>query len=224
MLLSQQCIYIRSRVVPVNTPKFISLFLGISVYRWPLSSYGFFLDRRYALRSSISGRTLTLKSYPKLALCIPYITMDSDWLMLTAPEMKTILGIHIVYNQGVTVPIELINESGELPSDQSVLYSKFLKFLEQASDPINKFATISGSVENCFDCQNAIQISSIADRWFSDYLQFPCTLMRHDPSENNQQNLEKSFSNSGQFLMISKQSIENLEDKVSYHFFYSNSA
>lgn len=175
----------------------------------------------YALRNSISGRTLTLKNYPKLALCSPYITFGSDWLMIYAPNMMTVLGIHTINNQVINIPIDQLSLTSNISDDSrdllvSVLYESILSYIMIHHPTLPDHLEItSESINLCFDCTNAIQISTIADQWFSQFLQIPCSLVKQDLLHTTTNSThEKSFTNNGQFLMISKQSLENLQDKV----------
>jgi hypothetical protein len=183
----------------------------------------------------MTGKTITLKTHPKLSLCTPYLTQESDWMIITAPGMTTLLAINCHSQQTMTFPLsQLMPPSHEshtsLPSLHANLLIALASELRQSQDDQQIDGDpdpllLLGSIELCWDCKDAQRISKIADDWFTSYLEIDCTLVTqsslppaHAERETQeplpQKHLEKSFSNSGQFLMVSRQSIADLQDKV----------
>lgn len=211
---------------------------GIKVSKWPLASYGLYLDRKYAIQNSITGKTITIKSHSKLTLCIPYVDLNSDWMTIMAPNMPTILTMNYQSNEVILIPIEnYINDENPFISHSNIhervvndILLKKSYYITNDNNNTNNLdiSTIStNSIQICIHDINTTKISDLADSWFSDYLGIKCHLIIQTNNENenknkNSDNLNesnnyklKSFSNIGQFLMISLPSVKNLEDKVS---------
>lgn len=60
---------------------------GVRALRWPVSRSGLLFDREWAVCDTRSGRALTQKQFPSLALCVPSIDWSSGMLQITAPNM-----------------------------------------------------------------------------------------------------------------------------------------
>lgn len=140
---------------------------------------------------------------------------------------------------------QYINEDNPMIINNSTLHEKIVSDLltekQNSTTTLKKFDNIHNieididSVQICVNNLNTTRVSKLADEWFSQYLGVQCSLMimqnntennnsnnNYETSSNelsnnnnNNNNNMKSFSNSGQFLMISLPSVKNLEDKVS---------
>ncbi len=160
------------------------------------------MDRQFALQSAITGRPLTLKSHPQLTLCIPFVDLESNWMTVQAPGMKTILAINYHTHQ------VLLKREGELITIEDLERSIESKTSSDISLPI----------QICLDCQHSCHLSPVADQWFSEYLQQKCYLVARQNEANSLPevgNSQSSFSNSGQFLLVSEESVKSLQDMVS---------
>jgi hypothetical protein len=161
-------------------------------------------------------------------------------MIVTALEtMSTLLAINCDTHNTLTLSLDLVSEQHHHNQDKDLplLYQHFLDYLSRHEEELTNeiVGAVSGdnraveSIEICIDCQIARRVSKVADQWFSDYLrvncflvvqtdgdpQIPSTVISSSLGTTQTTSVTKSFSNSGQFLMISKQSVENLEEKVS---------
>ncbi|XP_009361810.2 molybdenum cofactor sulfurase isoform X1 [Pyrus x bretschneideri] len=161
---------------------------GFSVESWPLSSTGLLHDREWVLTSP-SGEILTQKKVPDMCFISTFIDLNEGILFVESPRCQARLPINILTDScnGVREEIKLNGQRYEV---------------------------------QCYDNE--------ANIWFSNAIGRPCTLL-HCYSSNHNHCLNKSksmcmgrdaqsilnFSNEAQFLLISEESVSDLNRRVS---------
>lgn len=161
---------------------------GFSVDSWPLGDCGLLYDREWVVMSS-SGDALTQKKCPMMCLIGTYIEPSVSKLFVTSPNMRTRLEVSLkeISHQAVDVGFDLCGErsKGKLSEEE------------------------------------------VAD-WFTQALGTACTLVRKEPSSRQvrlsggpcdlqtcKEARELSFANEGQFLLISRASVDDLNHRAS---------
>ncbi|XP_022149605.1 molybdenum cofactor sulfurase isoform X2 [Momordica charantia] len=160
---------------------------GFSIDRWPLSSRGLLHDREWLLQS-LTGETLTQKKVPEMCLVSTHIDLSQGILFIDSPHCKERLQITLNSNP-CNAKREEISLHGQIYEVQG--YDKEV------------------------------------DAWFSAAIGRPCTLLRY-LSSSHYVSLDKrdvvgscresrtrlNFSNEAQFLLISEESVSDLNDRL----------
>ncbi|KAA3467858.1 molybdenum cofactor sulfurase isoform X1 [Gossypium australe] len=160
---------------------------GFSVNGWPLSNTGLQYDREWLLKS-LTGEILTQKKVPEMFLIKTFINLNQQILSVESPRCKRKLQI-------------------KLDSD-SYLPGKEEFYLQSQRYEVQ-----------CYE--NEI------NQWFSDAVGQPCTLVRCCQSEycfslnKNRSmgmcrdvNSKVNFANEAQFLLISEESVSDLNNRL----------
>ncbi|XP_022947409.1 molybdenum cofactor sulfurase isoform X2 [Cucurbita moschata] len=160
---------------------------GFSTDRWPLSSRGLLYDREWLLQS-LTGETLTQKKVPEMCLIHTYIDLSQGILFINSPRCKE--GLQIILNSNSS------NGKREEISLRGQIYQ------------------VQG-----YDKE--------VDTWFSAAIGRPCTLLRHLSSSHCVSLDERdsvgtcresrtclNFSNEAQFLLISEESVSDLNNRL----------
>ncbi len=188
---------------------------GVRVDSWPLCRDGLYADRMFAVVSATTGKVLTQKTCPRLALCRPRIDLTSNALTVLAPGM----------NSPLVVP--LTDEDDCEDDDAGNSSCNGDRTVGSSYVPLE-----SGSAEFVTVCNRRTEIavrtdgrlrrssSAAADKWFSEYLQERCALVkRRDRSGGHTESVLSSkekedtpgnFVNEAQFLMITQRSLHEL--------------
>ncbi|OWM89521.1 hypothetical protein CDL15_Pgr024269 [Punica granatum] len=160
---------------------------GFSVESWPLSNTGFLHDRGWVLKS-LTGEILTQKKVPSLGLISTFIDLSRGILVVKTPRCKDKLEIDIG------------------PDSQ-----------KHARDQINLHA-------RRYDVQ---VYSDDVNVWFSNAVGRPCSLLRCAINRNFDHSKENgsaegcrdvksqlNFANEAQFLLISEESLSDLDSRI----------
>ncbi|XP_062011980.1 molybdenum cofactor sulfurase isoform X1 [Rosa rugosa] len=160
---------------------------GFNVESWPLSSSGLRHDREWVL-TSLSGEILTQKKVPEMCFISTFIDLNKGILFVESPRCQVRLPINFMLNScnGGREEINLHAQRYEVQA-----YEKEINM------------------------------------WFSNAIGRPCTLLRCFSSNYNLcLNKSKStdmcrrmegmlnFSNEAQFLLISEESVSDLNDRI----------
>ncbi|XP_062168774.1 molybdenum cofactor sulfurase isoform X2 [Alnus glutinosa] len=160
---------------------------GFSTESWPLSNTGLGYDREWLLKS-LTGEILTQKKVPEMCLISTYIDLHQGILFVESPRCKERLQINLKSDS--------YNGSGE---------------------------------EICFRGQRyeGQGYNNEVNIWFSHAVGQPCCLLRCSMSTSYYLNKSRSvgmcrdgqsrlnFSNEAQFLLISKESVSDLNNRLS---------
>ncbi|KAL5073402.1 hypothetical protein RYX36_012386 [Vicia faba] len=161
---------------------------GFSARSWPLSNYGSLKHDREWILKSLSGEVLTLKRVPEMGLISTFIDLSQGMLFVESPHCKERLKIRLdldFYDSTV--------QDIELHGQRYKVYS----------------------------------YSNETNAWFSEAVGRPCTLLRYSGS-NHECVLDKtkdvvsckdtnsavSFANEGQFLLVSEESVSDLNKRL----------
>ncbi|XP_050935603.1 molybdenum cofactor sulfurase isoform X5 [Cucumis melo] len=160
---------------------------GFSMDRWPLSSGGLLHDREWLLQS-LTGETLTQKKVPEMSLLRTYIDLSQGILYIESPRCKGRLQI--------TLNSSPCNDKREQISWHGQIYQ------------------VQG-------------YNKEVDTWFSTAIGRPCTLLRHMSSSHCVSSCERdgigtcresrsrlNFPNEAQFLLISEESVSDLNNRL----------
>lgn len=179
---------------------------GIRVSRWPLSDGGLYLDREWALVSVATGKVLTQKAYPKLALCRPRLSGGGereDWgadaggaagfIMFRAPGMEETLAVEVHPSCGRTGAGETTTGGHDALGGASSVH---ICNQERPAEPyrISKYST-------------GEKITTDANSWFSRFLGEAVRVLRRAEGDTE---FVANFSNEAQFLMITEPSLTKL--------------
>ncbi|XP_057988840.1 molybdenum cofactor sulfurase isoform X1 [Hevea brasiliensis] len=161
---------------------------GFSVESWPLSSAGLQHDREWLLKS-LTGEILTQKKVPEMCFISTSIDLNQGLMLVESPRCKAKLKIN------------LRTDSYPCAKEEIELHAK--RFEVQ-------------------HCENDVNL------WFSNAVGRPCTLLRCSSSkgyvcrnENRAMSMCRdvesrlSFANEAQFLLISEESISDLNNRLS---------
>ncbi|XP_027356558.1 molybdenum cofactor sulfurase isoform X2 [Abrus precatorius] len=161
---------------------------GFSARSWPLSINGLKHDRQWILKS-LTGEVLTQKKVPEMCYISTSIDLSLGMLYVESPCCKEKLQIRLesdVYD-GAIVDVELYGQR-----------------------------------------YKAYSYNSEIDAWFSEAVGKPCTLLRY--SNSNQDSVlnkingaarcrdtknKLNFANEGQFLLVSEESVSDLNKRLS---------
>jgi uncharacterized protein YcbX len=173
------------------------IYEGVRVESWPLTEGGLYLDREFAVVSNRTGKVLTQKTYPKLALCKINIDIASGLLTISIAANDNLdsnsISIGILEqpcNEIVTVA------SPSIFDDSVIVCSRSL--------PIFHFNDMDSAHK---------QEYNLASAWFTSYLREPCTFVRRKhsvPLVSSESVSHGNFSNEAQFLLITESSLRVL--------------
>ena len=162
---------------------------------WPLAQGGLYLDREFAVVSNRTGKVLTQKTHPKLALCKIDIDLQTSRLTISNSQSDDAdsnnISIHI--HEQPSIKIEATNVSPSIIDDDVFVCSRSL--------PICRLDDMGTSIQ---------QEYSLASAWLTTYLKEPCTLVRRKhnyPSVASKTISPGNFSNEAQFLLITERSL-----------------
>lgn len=160
---------------------------GFTVDSWSLSSSGLLYDRDWVVVSA-AGFALTQKKCPMMCLIGTYIEQSTNTLFITSPSMKTRLEIPVfpTSQQEVDIGFDLCGER---------------------------------SFGKAFDKEVAV--------WFTEALGTPCSLVKRQPKSRQVQSRgcvcesevckdarDLSYANEGEFLLVSRESVEDLNQRA----------
>ncbi|KAK9150975.1 hypothetical protein Syun_009284 [Stephania yunnanensis] len=162
---------------------------GFSVDSWPLCSSGLQHDREWILKSP-SGEVLTQKKVPEMCLVSTFIDLEHGILFVESPRCD------------VRVQIDLLKAVSQCGAREEIM-SQFHRYEVQ-----------------CYDSE--------VNLWFTNAIGRPCTLLRCVSSQprrrmNECSNMTRcrdmesklSFVNEAQILLISEESVSDLNSKLS---------
>ncbi|KAL2641505.1 hypothetical protein R1flu_009092 [Riccia fluitans] len=160
---------------------------GFTATSWPLGDCGLLYDREWLIKST-SGEVLTQKKCPRMWSIKTRIDLEKGWLHVESPNMK----------DGLDIPLTnmAVGES-------------------------------SGNVPLCANPAGASTCGPDASRWFSQALGISCNLIRRQAKSRfsrrrgpvfsvgvtgmtEEGEKELSFANEGQFLLVSQDSVDDL--------------
>ncbi|KAL3643160.1 Molybdenum cofactor sulfurase [Castilleja foliolosa] len=165
---------------------------GFIVERWPLSNTGLLHDREWLLKSS-SGEILTQKKVPEMGFITTLVDLKLGLLIVESPRCKEKLKI-------------------ELTSGQYIADREVMEIYSQS-----------------YEVQG---YSNEVDIWFSNAVGQSCTLVRSYALQNNacfgnrsigmcrDMETKLNFVNEAQFLLITEESVEDLNNRLISSTFY----
>ncbi|KAH9677147.1 Molybdenum cofactor sulfurase [Citrus sinensis] len=179
--------------------KFITVYpikscAGFSVERWPLCSTGLLHDREWLLKSQ-TGEILTQKKVPEMCLISTYIDLNQEILVVKSPRCRDELPINLKpdsYNGGI---------------DEIDLYGQRYEVLGYADEVNLWFSKAIGrpcSLLQCFSPKFRVCLNKRGD-----------TVMCRDLESR------LNFTNEAQFLLVSEESVSDLNSKLSSSMFTS---
>ncbi|ESR35451.1 Molybdenum cofactor sulfurase [Citrus sinensis] len=179
--------------------KFITVYpikscAGFSVERWPLCSTGLLHDREWLLKSQ-TGEILTQKKVPEMCLISTYIDLNQEILVVKSPRCRDELPINLKpdsYNGGI---------------DEIDLYGQRYEVLGYADEINLWFSKAIGrpcSLLQCFSPTFRVCLNKRGD-----------TVMCRDLESR------LNFTNEAQFLLVSEESVSDLNSKLSSSMFTS---
>lgn len=158
---------------------------GFKVVSWPLGDCGLLYDREWLIMGA-AGDILTQKKYPAMCLIGTYIDLAANKLLVTSPKMR--------------------------------------KKLEVSIHEMSHCGTDVG-FELCADRSKGKMYGKEISEWFTEALDTPCTLVRKEPRsrqtstrgpcDSHTCRRDLSFANEGQFLLVSRASLEDLNQRIS---------
>ncbi|KAE9620929.1 putative molybdenum cofactor sulfurtransferase [Lupinus albus] len=161
---------------------------GFCARSWPLSNNGLKHDREWILKS-LSGETITQKKVPEMCFISTFIDLSQGMLFVESPRCKKRLQIRL----------ELDVDDGDIEDIE--LYGQRYKVYSYSNE---------------------------ANVWFSQAIGKPCTFLRYSSCDHdfllNKTNGEAtcrdaknmlSFANEGQFLLVSEESVSDLNKRLS---------
>ncbi|KAG8653142.1 molybdenum cofactor sulfurase isoform X2 [Manihot esculenta] len=158
---------------------------GFSVESWPLTSTGLRHDREWLIKS-LTGEILTQKKVPEMCFISTSIDLNRGLMFVESPRCR------------VKLQINLRIDSYTDTKEEIELHAK--RFEVQ-------------------HCANDVNL------WFSNAVGRPCTLLRYssskDTCKNRAMNMCRdvqsrlSFANEAQFLLISEESVSDLNNRLS---------
>ncbi|XP_045829507.1 molybdenum cofactor sulfurase isoform X2 [Trifolium pratense] len=161
---------------------------GFSARSWPLSINGSLKHDREWILKSLSGEILTLKRVPEMGLISSFIDLSQGMLFIESPHCKEKLQIRL-----------------QLDS-----YDSAIQDIE-----------LQGQRYKVYSYSNETNV------WFSEAIGRPCTLLRYSGSNHEfmldrtndvvackDTNSAVSFANEGQFLLVSEESVSDLNKRL----------
>ncbi|CAL0328717.1 unnamed protein product [Lupinus luteus] len=161
---------------------------GFCARSWPLSNNGLKHDREWILKS-LSGETITQKKVPEMCFISTFIDLSQGMLFVESPRCKKRLQIRL----------ELDANDGDIEDIE--LYGQRYKVYSYSNE---------------------------TNVWFSQAIGKPCTFLRYSSCDQdfllNKTNGAAacrgaksmlSFANEGQFLLVSEESVSDLNKRIS---------
>ncbi|WJX49485.1 Molybdenum cofactor sulfurase [Trifolium repens] len=161
---------------------------GFSAKSWPLSNNGSLKHDREWILKSLSGEILTLKRVPEMGLISSFIDLSQGMLFIESPHCKEKLQIRLQLDSYDSAIQDI-----ELQGQRYKVYS----------------------------------YSNETNAWFSEAIGRPCTLLRYSGSDHEyvldstkdvvackDTNSAVSFANEGQFLLVSEESVSDLNKRL----------
>ncbi|GAA6007892.1 hypothetical protein JCM11491_006527 [Sporobolomyces phaffii] len=175
---------------------------------WPLTSTGLRYDREFMLVDPSTGRALSQKKYPRMALIKPTIDLERGTLTVRAKGMDDlVLAVPELAGVG-TPPLSSASSDGHGPVDGE-----------------------SKPTLLCGDVVAASRVSPLADRWFATFLDLASVQLRrlaadetsrhaHFDASSSSPNLPKvplplRLSNESPFLLVTESSVRRVNNWIS---------
>ncbi|GAA5895130.1 uncharacterized protein JCM6883_002328 [Sporobolomyces salmoneus] len=173
---------------------------------WPLTSTGLLYDREFMLVDPSSGKALSQKKYPRMALIKPAIDLERGTLTVKAKGMDDlVLPLPELVGHG-TPPLSSASSDGDSHLD---------------FDPKSTLL--------CGDLVTSSRVSLLADHWFSTFLNLPSVQFRRLPVDSTSRHahfdslstaqpnvpLPLRLSNESPFLLVTESSVRQVNDWIS---------
>ncbi|CAG8566047.1 15232_t:CDS:10, partial [Acaulospora morrowiae] len=162
---------------------------------WTVTSQGLLYDREWMLVNSETGRALSQKVYPKMALIRPIVLRGKELLVITAPGQEP---LHIRLNE---FPNEI--ESSKCSSQ---VCGDNIQTLVYTSNHISQWFTEFLGITCRLARQPTSENSSVNRRFIKPHL------LNVEPSTTAGSPL--SLSNESPFLLVSQKSVKNVNRKI----------
>jgi molybdenum cofactor sulfurtransferase len=169
---------------------------------WPVTLHGLLYDREYFLISTATGRALSQKQYPRMALITPTINLETRIMFVSSPASPARLEIPLDMKLGSA----LANGTLSLRKDARVCADTIQSLVFTSQNIQDFFSAIVG-----VDCSLALYhpISSESMRFFKPHL--PGNMSASTPaSDPLTTKREIWLSNESPFLLISQSSVDAL--------------
>ena len=209
---------------------------GLAVHDWPISTAGFCLDREWVVSDS-TGRALTMKTHPRLALVRPVLDIPTGTLVLycaVTPEDAMVSNLDVevtLYSHRSSEPLALaigsvladtLRSVGAVVVTTAYNAESYKSHHSVTSSAISTIANTQDGriVRVCGHPRPATCVSHDADAWFTSLLGFPCFLSRRSVEEDAtfesavKVGVSPPFANEAALLLISRESVAHLNEML----------
>lgn len=206
---------------------------GILVTRWPIFCTGLYLDREFALMDKKMMTIISQKRFPKMSLIQPSLDIEKGILTISINNSSD----EPIQNDYIYCNKPLILSLDNIISSEGILSTKLESNNGNLTELTPRFEC-SHNIRVCGRNCSGLDVSNDANNWFSEFLGIECVFIKinreisksnningnsNESSDNSSINTNKisenkisldlddhSFSNDGQFLIISIESIQAL--------------
>jgi molybdenum cofactor sulfurtransferase len=212
---------------------------GILVKRWPMFSSGLYLDREFALMDKKMMTIISQKRFPKMSLLQPSVDIENGILTISVKKSSD----ESIQNEYIYCNKPLIISLDNIISNEGILFNKHSSNNDNLTELSPRFEC-SHNIRVCGRHCSGLEVSNDSNNWFSEFVGIECLLIKINrqisnssssdssntndsgniSSNNNSDKIienkvsldseDHSFSNDGQFLMISIESIQVLKMKL----------
>ncbi|GAA5843085.1 hypothetical protein JCM5353_000910 [Sporobolomyces roseus] len=172
---------------------------------WPITSTGLLYDREFMLVDPSSGKALSQKKYPRMALIKPSIDLERGVLTVKAKGMEDLV-----------LPLPELAGFGTPP-------------LSSTSSDGDSLDNDPKSTLLCGDLVTSSRVSPLADRWFASFLNLPHIQLRRLPLDSTSRHahfdsspsslptvpLPLRLSNESPFLLVTESSVRQVNEWIS---------
>jgi len=168
---------------------------------WPVTSYGLLYDREYFLISATTGRALSQKQYPRMALIKPAINLETRIMSVSSPASPA----HLEISLDMDFDTALMSGELILREDARVCADTIRSLVFTSQKIRDFFSAIVG-----IDCSLALYhpLSSNTMRFFKAHLLGESSTATGNDSLATKR--EIWLSNESPFLLISQSSVDAL--------------
>ncbi|GAA5924502.1 uncharacterized protein JCM15063_005660 [Sporobolomyces koalae] len=170
---------------------------------WPITATGLQYDREFMLVEPGSGKALSQKKYPRMALIKPSIDLERGVLVVRATGMNDLV-----------LPLPELVACGTPPLSSTSSDGDSLDSLELKSTLL------------CDELVQSNRVSPLADQWFANFLKMPSIQLRRLPLDSTSRHahfesnagelptvpLPLRLSNESPFLLVSESSVRQVSE------------
>ncbi|BGP22253.1 molybdenum cofactor sulfurase [Rhodotorula toruloides] len=191
---------------------------------WPLTPSGLLHDRELMLVSTSTGRALSQKRYSRMALIRPAVDREKRSLVVEAPGMEPLV-----------LPLPVLNDDAPYCGLDTPPLSEDGHSLEAtvSLEGHGRHVEDTRSTTLCDSDVSSVRVSSLADAWFTRFLNMPSThssttsgpgpveLRRLPPGSSRHAHFDTSgpplpirLSNESPFLLVTSESLRALSEWI----------